>query len=428
MTPMGAIQLNMNKSRSLIKLPQPHTGQRVLMDEERRFNVACMGRRFGKSAFGVNRLVKYGYCQNQPVAWFAPQYKLLDEAWRETKARLLGAIINTDKQQHRLELRGGGSIDFWTLDNPDAGRSRKYGLVIIDEAAMARNLEEAWIAAIRPTLADLQGKAWFLSTPKGNNYFKTLFDRATHDPNWAHWQMPTSTNPYIRKEEIEEMRHDMPSIVFDQEILAQFVDMAGALMKREWIRYLSAPASITITMGVDLALSEKQTADYTGCVVMAKDTLGHFYVLDAQRIRAPFHAVLLFIQQMADKWNPATIAIEQVQFQAAVVQELLRTTPLPVRGVRPDKDKLTRFLPLLARYEQGMVYHVPGLPGIFEEELLQFPIDEHDDFVDAASYAFQAFTLWQDMSSIQTIGRNAAPKQITPSWGHIEGSRATEGW
>lgn len=114
------------------------------------------------------------------------------------------------------------------------------------------------------------------------------------------------------------------------------------------------------------------------------------YIRDAQRIRAPFHQVLQFVQQMAAKWKPSIIAIEAVQYQAAVVQELLRTTRLPVRGVKPDKDKLTRFLPLAARYEQGLVKHAPGLPGWFEDELLAFPVGEHDDAADAAAYAWQA--------------------------------------
>ncbi len=410
-----------------LSLWKRHPGQKQLAAEQRRFNIACMGRRWGKTKFGIDLLLsKGGALDGLPCGWFAPAYKYLEEAWRETVKVLAPVIVTKNTQQHRLELITGGSIEYWTLDTPDAGRSRKYALAIIDEAAIARHLEPVWNEAIRPTLADLQGRAWFLSTPKGGNYFKKLFDDAAHDPEWMRWQMPTSTNPHIQPTEIDAMRAKMPSIVFQQEILAEFVDLAGAVVKRDWLQYLPAPPDIIVTMGVDLALSEKQTADYTAIVVMAKDSSGHFYLLDAQRTRAPFHAVLQFIQQMADKWKPAMIAIEQVQYQAAVVQELLRTTPLPVRGVKPDKDKLTRFLPLLARYEQGMVYHTPGLPGIYEDELLKFPIDEHDDLVDAASYAFQSFALWQDMSSIQTIGRNATVKESP--WGRIEGSRATEGW
>lgn len=374
----------------IIKLWKRHAGQQQLAAEQRRFNIACMGRRWGKTKFGIDLVLSPGMAlEGAPVAWFAPQYKILDEAFRETRRLLSPVISASNMQQRRLDLITGGSIEFWTLDNPDAGRGRKYALVIIDEAAMARHLEEAWTAAIRPTLADLQGKAWFLSTPKGGNYFKTLFDHAEYDGEWARWQMPTSTNPHISADEIEAMRREMPSIMFQQEVMAQFVSFEGAVLRREWIHIGDPPSRLPCAIGVDLALSTKQESDYTACVVVSRDPeTGIIYIRDAQRIRAQFHSVLQFITQMAEKWNPHSIAIESVQYQAAVVQELLRTTRLPVKGVKPDKDKLTRFQPLLARYEQGMVYHSPGLPGWFDDELLCFPLAEHDDGVDATVYGF----------------------------------------
>ena len=380
----------------LPKIRMLHEGQQKLVREAKRFNIACQGRRFGKSTLGL-ALAWYGapHCPGAlrdglDVGWFAPQYKLLDEVWRAAKSFLRPYIHRTDSQQHRLELKTGGSLDFWTLENPDAGRGRKYALVIIDEAAMARNLEEAWTAGIRPTLADLPGSAWFLSTPKGGNYFKTLFDRAADNPDWARWQMPTSSNPYIRAGEIEAMRLELPSLIYQQEVLAQFVDMAGATLKREWLKIGPAPAGLPVVLGVDLAISVKSDADYSAIVALSRDANGTIYVRDAQRLRAPFNQVLQFIQQMAAKWTPVSIAIEQVQYQAAVVQELLRTTALPVRGIKPDKDKLTRFLPLAARYEQGLVAHSPELPGWFEDELLSFPVGAHDDGCDALAYAWQA--------------------------------------
>ena len=371
-----------------IRLQKPHPGQQTILNQSRRFNIACMGRRFGKTALGT-RLLADEAIDKQPAAWFAPTYKLLDEVWRELRRRLSPIITRQDSQQHRMELLTGGSIDCWSLDNPDAGRGRKYKRVIIDEAAMARNLEEAWTQAIRPTLADLSGDAWFFSTPKGGNYFKTLYNKAADDPDWARWQMPTASNPYILAGEIEAMRADLPELVYRQEVLAEFVYLEGVLMRREWLHY-GVVSGLPITLGVDLALSTKQGADYTSIVAMSRDASGTIYILDAQRIQAPFYSVLQFIQQMAAKWHPSVIAIEQVQYQAAVVQELLRTTTLPVYGVRPDKDKTTRFLPLLARYEQGLVCHAPSLPGWFEEELLTFPIGDHDDGVDAAAHAFDA--------------------------------------
>lgn len=166
--------------------------------------------------------------------------------------------------------------------------------------------------------------------------------------------------------------------------------LEGALFRRDWIGRQVAPRSGTrIAMGVDLALSTKEGADYTALVVMARDEFGKLYVLDAVRERVDFPSALRLIRNMADKWNPKAIAIEQVAFQAVVVQELLRNTTLPIRGVTPDKDKVTRAQPLALRYEQGLVHHAQ-LPSWFEDELLAFPQSKHDDAVDALVYAYQA--------------------------------------
>lgn len=164
----------------------------------------------------------------------------------------------------------------------------------------------------------------------------------------------------------------------------------GALFRRDWIGRQVVPRSGTrIAMGVDLALSTKTSADYTACVVMARDEFGKLYVLDAVRERVDFPNALRLIKNMAEKWKPNSIAIEQVAYQAVVVQELLRQTTLPIRGVTPDKDKLTRAQPLALRYEQGLVHHAQ-LPSWFEDELLAFPQSQHDDAVDALVYAYQS--------------------------------------
>ena len=166
--------------------------------------------------------------------------------------------------------------------------------------------------------------------------------------------------------------------------------LEGALFRRAWIQRSPMPRSgCRIAMGVDLALSLKEGADYTAIVVMGRDEFGKLYILDAVRERADFPAALHMIRMMADKWKPARIAIEQVAYQAVVVQELLRNTTLPIKGVTPDKDKVTRAQPLALRYEQSLVSHA-DLPSWFEDELLSFPQSTHDDAVDAMVYAYQA--------------------------------------
>lgn len=193
--------------------------------------MAC-GRRFGKTALGGILLVN-GAAEGYPVGWFAPTYKMLDELWRELLTWVQGHTTKISAADHRIELRGGGSIEMWSLDTPDAARGRKYARVAIDEAAMIPVLEEAWQSVIRPCLTDLRGDMWMLSTPRGQNYFKTCFDygQNPNHPEWMSWCMPTSANPYIHPDEIEAARKELTQRRFEQEYLAKFLSGEGYVFR-----------------------------------------------------------------------------------------------------------------------------------------------------------------------------------------------------
>lgn len=379
-----------------------HSGQRALLEGRRRFNTAAMGRRWGKTMFGLEQLLfeEGGATYGHPVAWFAPTYKLLLEV-SEHCERTLGPILKTsNKTEGRMTLRTGGSVDFWTLEDSDAGRGRKYKRAVIDEAAHAKLLKDAWERSIMATLADLRGDAWFLSSTKGFNFFHELYSRGdpgnpARDPDWASFRMPTWTNPHIHPDEIELARRTLPSLVFRQEYGAEFVVIGAGLMRPEYMRQ-SEPGIARralaegwkIGVGVDLAISTKTTADPSAIVVKAiEPDTGRRHTIEVRRGRWTMQETLQQIREVHDAWHPGAIVIEAVQYQAAVTQELLRTSNLPVFGEHPSRDKVTRFMPLLAQYEHGNEYHAPDLPSYFADELLAFPQGEHDDLVDAAVYA-----------------------------------------
>lgn len=258
-----------------IELDAPHAGQQRVIDEAKRWNVLQCGRRFGKSSLGQNLVIDTAIHGN-PAAWFAPTYKLLSEVWRESKRLLAPARPTINEQEKRIRLPTRGVIDFWSLDQPDAGRGRKYKRVVIDEAGIVRNLESAWQEAIRPTLTDLRGDGWFLGTPKGHNFFHRLYARGqSGELDWASWRMPTSANPYISKDEIEAARRDMPPAAFNQEFMgipaADGGNPFGLDAIAKCVTALSdAPA---VAYGVDLAKSEDWTvvcgldASGTACVL-----------------------------------------------------------------------------------------------------------------------------------------------------------------
>lgn len=155
---------------------------------------------------------------------FFPTYRMLIEVWRELITRLLPATRRATVQEHRIELYGGGLVEMWSLSEPNSARGRKYARAIIDEAAMIPDLEHAYQAVIRPTMADYAGDAWLMSTPRGRDYFASLFELGQRGEPWMSWQYPTHANPYIPPEEIEAMHQELPATVYAQEVLAEIVD------------------------------------------------------------------------------------------------------------------------------------------------------------------------------------------------------------
>ncbi len=196
-----------------------------MLQQARRFNVLDCGRRWGKTVLGIDLAIEVALA-GHPVGWFAPEYRYLSEAWRDAVKHLIPYTVRSNVTEHRIELTSGGTIEMWSLDGGNGGRSRKYARAIVDEAAMVPDLLRIWNDAIRPTLTDLKGDGWFLSTPNGRNDFWQMYqyglDALRED--WKCWQMPTSTNPFIDPAEIEAARLEMPEQSFAQEYLAEFLE------------------------------------------------------------------------------------------------------------------------------------------------------------------------------------------------------------
>lgn len=212
-----------------VELKELHDGQLNVLESCARFNVLNIGRRWGKTTLAVNELLIQPALDGYPVAYFSPVYSDLHEVWMEIKNILFPVIKSKNEQQKQIELITGGKIDFWSMDNPDSGRGRHYKRVVVDEAEKAPKFKQAWQGTIRPTLTDMRGDAWILSTPKfGKTYFKELFGHGRSGiKDWASFNLPTATNPHIDPEEIESLRETMDEMYFRCEILAEDVDLSA---------------------------------------------------------------------------------------------------------------------------------------------------------------------------------------------------------
>ena len=145
----------------------------------------------------------------------------------------------------------------------------------------------------------------------------------------------------------------------------------------------------TIKMGVDLASSERERADWTARVTTAQDDEGNFYVLSAVRDKRETHHAEFIAEGFAANTNIALVICDSQAFQSTLIQEVLRDYPgIPIVGRKNDTDKVTRARSVAAKYEGHKVYHHVSLKDSdFQRELLGFP-KGHDDFVDALGYSF----------------------------------------
>ena len=343
-------------------------------------------------------------------------------------------------QQKRLLTVGEGYTDFRSADRPENWEGFGYHVVFLNEAGIILNNRYLYENAVLPMLIDNPNSQLIAAgTPKlrqgKGRLFVELKNQADQGrPGYYTKQFSTFDNPWLALQQIRDLANEIPEAERAQEIYGDCVEMSGTIVKREWLQTGVLRGDYDVVLGVDLAISKRDTADYTACVAMARDVGGMIYVLDAQRIRGAFHEVIQFIEMMAERWKPVSIAVETVQYQAAVVQELMRTTLLPVRPVVPERDKITRFHPLALRYEQSMITHAPQLSKEYEDELLAFPIGDHDDLVDAAVYAFQTMRVVTRYGYQSTGERRMTEEgdrvihRTASTWGTVSGVSDTRGF
>jgi hypothetical protein len=384
-----------------ISLPRPHVAQRQVIAEARRFNVVNCGRRWGKSTLGIDRAIG-PMMDAQPVGWFSPTYKMLSDVWRIAKRILKPITRHVSEQDKRIELITGGVIEFWSLDTPDVARGRKYARIIIDEAAMIRHLEEAWNEVIRPTLTDLEGDGWFLSTPKGRNYYHTLYQRGQQpDGEWMSWSMPTSSNPYINADEIESAKNELPERSFMQEYLAVFIEDGSGVFRRVLEAATATPQESAIAghqyvFGVDWGKSQ----DWT--VISVIDTTLREQVYQDRFNQIDYQVQLGRLMSVRDRFNPTVIVPESNSIGVPLIEQLQRAGVhlQPFQTTNASKAVAIDALSLAFERQDLAILNDPILIGelqAYEAERLpsgmlryNAPPGQHDDTVMALALAWQA--------------------------------------
>lgn len=294
-----------------------------------RFVVLVWHRRAGKTVFAVVELLlaalactrdrgRYGY-----VAPLLKQAK--STAWDYLKAfaRVVPGV-NVNESELSVELPNGAKVRLFGADNPDALRGLYFDGVVLDEVADMR--PEVWGEIVRPALADRQGWALFIGTPKGINLFSELYYRAERgEPEWGCALLRASDTGVIPADEIEQARSEMSPAQFAQEFDCDFAAASeDVLIRLEWVlaaqKRTVAEADYTHAakvLGVDVARyggDRSCLVPRQGLVVFRPTLLPGLSTM----------AVAAAVAQTVETWKPDATFIDVGGIGAGVVDRCLQ--------------------------------------------------------------------------------------------------------
>jgi len=388
----------MIKQKKILRLYRPHRGQAALHDSVARFRVAACGRRWGKTIASTAEIIKSAWEKPHSVSfWVAPVYRqsmiAFDLARKGVPKRALGSINRTER---KITLINGSTIEFKSAEIPHTLRGFGIDFLVVDEAAFLPR--ELWEEVLRPALSDRRGRALFVGTPKGKNWFFSLFSKGRDrgEENWDSFSFPTSDNPLIPASEIEDAKNSLPERVFRQEYLAQFVGDASSVFSdiaRIVRGKLDGPLPHqTYSGGLDIA----RYRDYTVLVIL--DSRGSLVYFD-RFTNVSFRIMKERVVMAMRRYHNAPLWVDSTGVGDPILEEL-RRMGAAARGFRfTASSKAALVENLILNIEEEKIT-IPPIPELIDE-LFMFgatttptggvhygaPVGYHDDCVIALALA-----------------------------------------
>jgi hypothetical protein len=369
-----------------LNLPRPHDTQQLVIDCPTRFIVLLCGRRWGKSQVSQDIAIR-NVVSGKRVAYITPTYQLASVFFDEI-IKIGGGVFKTNRTELTIKY-GNGELRFFTGENIDSLRGHKFHCVIIDEASYIRNLQDGWERVIRATLTDYSGRALFVSTPRGYDYFYSLTKNDSE--YWKTFKFTTYDNPFIPKQEIEEASRTLPKAVFEQEYMANPMQNADNPFGSDAIRdCISESNNPPLFYGIDLAKSY----DYTVIIGLDK------------------HGDVSYLKRFQKSWQHTKLEILKLPKNCVgfvdstgVGDPIMEELALQMSGLQGFKFTSTSKQQLMEGIVSAIHQRLIRFPkGVITEELEVFEYKFtatgvkyaardgfHDDAVMALALAYKAF-------------------------------------
>jgi hypothetical protein len=196
-------------------------------------------------------------------------------------------------------------------------------------------------------------------------------------------------------ENLEQVRNDIGNYEFASQYQQNPVNRETQVFKPELFRYIDmdeVKQKVTnCYITIDSALSKKKNSDSTGVTINWVDNENVWY-LKAYAVKVDPTQLIQLIFDLHQAYKPEAIGLEETVMTQAIDPFL--TVEMAKKNIFPNVvplkhggvNKETRIRGLLPRYDRGHIYHIKGLCGDLERELLRFPSSAHDDVMDSLAY------------------------------------------
>ena len=193
-------------------------------------------------------------------------------------------------------------------------------------------------------------------------------------------------------ETLRKLEQTLGPDVFAAQYQQSPVPAGGGMIKRTWLRYYDdAPANIPgsrIIQSWDTAAKDGAQNDWSVCTtwLVADD---NYYLLDLVRDRFEYPLLRDTALELANRFKPHEILIEEASTGIALAQELRERGDFFINPVKIERDKIGRLYVQQGKFAAGRVWFPRSAPFVpeLERELLTFPQSRHSDQVDSISQA-----------------------------------------
>jgi len=390
-----------------------HDKQREVFDDNHRFKIVAAGRRFGKSRLAAwLLLIEALQSTGKDVFYVAPTYQQArDILWGLLKELGHEVIKSAHENTSVLTLVNNRKIYLKGADRPDTLRGVGLCFCVIDEYADIK--PNVWEQILRPALADVQGKALFIGTPKGRNHFYDLYKYAegNKDEEWTSFHYSSYDNPLIPASEIDAAKRSMSSFAFRQEFLASFEAASRDIFKEEWIKYdEEEPKEGRYFIAVDLAgfvkvdkmaSAKNKQLDETAISIVKVNEEG-WWVAEIKHGRWDIKETCSQIMSAVLHYEPTAVGIEKGSLKNAALPYLMDLMRKHNHYFRIDdcthgnQKKTDRIVwALQGRFEHEQVkLNYGDWNNEFVDQLVNFPNSQlHDDLIDSLAYIDQIQTV-----------------------------------